>query len=331
MNNLDNISLLDLMIQDEQSAPSPFSASARWKTYSDEFVGFLRDVGLKDFRRGRYERGHPGHVLASFGAVDLNPDGPNSTPLELFHRARSCLSGKTAVMIDDLLPSRVGSPEGFEIDGRFYTLSWLNYYSRYAYASRFVDFSDQVIVEVGPGSGKQAEMLKKAHPDLTILLFDLPTQLYVCNQYLTNAIPNDVASYEECTPISTIRAIHKGKINILPHWKFPIVDGERFDLFWNAASLQEMAPETCEKYLGAISQAKALYLLYNIKYAGFTAYPGNRGLITPQHLPNHRERSRDLAQLALPPSSWLYFDSFWQSKKRTLWEKLVRKDPNILR
>jgi hypothetical protein len=311
----DDTKLLEKILADEKRAMPGFNATARWSTYSGSFVEFLRTSGLHNFRGTRQKKGTPGAVLASFGAVDINPDPerPNGKPEAMFHAARCCFLGDGAKTIDELEASRVGNPEGFEIDGRFYTLSWLNYYCRYAFVSQHVRLSDQVIIEVGPGSGKQAEMLKKAHPGLTIVLFDLPTQLYVCNQYLTKVFEGtgQVADYRASSRVQTFADIQKGKINILPHWKFPIVENQEFDLLWNAASFQEMGAEAA-RYLAAAAGAKAMYLMHNIKYREGVAAPGERGVISPKNLSGFREIDREGARLAFPPETWLYFDSFWK-------------------
>jgi putative sugar O-methyltransferase len=309
----DDLELLDLMIADYQSADPDFQATARWAEYSERFLNFLKEEGLRDFRSRRHEAGSPGAVLASFGALDINPAFERASPTELFHSASTCFLGRNGKTIRDLPASTVGNPEGFEVEGRFYTLSWLNFYCRYAYVTKFMNLDDQTIVEVGPGSGKQAELLKRAHPNLTIVLFDLPTQLYVANQYLTKVFEGtgDVVDYRACRDISSFDGIVRGKINILPHWKYPIVNNREFDLLWNAASFQEMGPETAKSYLNGAASAKHLFLMYNIKYRENAPLPGARGMIDPKYLTTHLERDRIVAKLALQPPIWLYFDSFW--------------------
>ncbi len=319
---LDDLPLLELIVKDAEEANSAFNATARWATYSTDFLDYLKTTGLENFRRVRASRGEPAHVLASFGAVDLNiaHDRPGASPEELVHRARTCFTGSSAKRIDDILPSKVGNPEGFEVEGRFYTLSWLNFYCRYAYVSRFLDFSSSpIIVEVGPGSGKQAEMIKKAHPDATLVLFDLPTQLYVCNQYLKAVFDgyDQVADYSAGRAVMSFTDIERGKINILPHWKFPIVEGAAYNLFWNSASLQEMGIETAHDYVKTAASADAMYLMHNIKYRGFSRFPGERGVISEKYISSHHEIDRETAKLAWTAHTWLYFDSYWKRRDLT--------------
>ena len=293
---LNDPELLELMLRDDAEAQSKLSATARWATYSSALLPYLRHTGLDGFRSVRSKVGEPAHVLASFGAVDLNlgADTPDASPENLIHRARTCFVGPSARPIDDLLPSRIGDPEGFEVEGRFYTLSWLNFYCRYAYVSRFVDFdSAPVIVEVGPGSGKQAEMIKKAHPAATLVLFDLPTQLYVCNQYLTAVFAgcDEVVDYRAGRNLRSLSEIHRGKINILPYWKFPLVEGATYDLFWNAASLQEMARADGEQLPAYRRQCRChvSHAQHQIRRACGGARPA-RGDIGALHRQSRRDR-----------------------------------------
>jgi putative sugar O-methyltransferase len=315
----DDLDLLDLMLSDAEAAPDRYAVTGRWLEYSDRFVSFLREEGLRNFRGRRHEKGSPGAVLASFGATDLNP-ATSLSPQYLFNTAASCFVGDGARGIRELTPSRVGGPEGFQIDGRFYTLSWLNYYFRYAFVSKHMRFDRQYIVEIGPGSGKQAEMLKKAHPKLTLILLDIPTQLYVCNQYLTEVFGRDqIVGYRECRNIESLGEVVAGKINILPHWKSGLLRGRPFDLFWNAASLQEMDPVTARGYIGDIaSSAGAAFLMYNIKYDDKSEYlGGRRGCMEPENLGGLTEIDRVPAGLALRPAKWQYFDSFWKNAENS--------------
>lgn len=313
----DDLELLELMVADFKHSSNGFEATARWAEYSAAFLDFLRTEGLKNFRSRRHARGEPGHVLASFGAVDLNPSLDAHKPEDMYHAAASNFVGSSAVPIKNLPASKVGMPEGFEIGGQFYTLSWLNFYCRYAFVSKFIDFKDQIIVEIGSGSGKQAEMLKKAHPELTILIFDLPTQLYVANQYLAKVFfgTDYLADYRLCRGVESFSDIKRGKINVFPHWKYPIIDGQKIDLLWNAASFQEMGVETAARYISGAHQAENLYLMYNIKYREGAQYPGSRGVIDPKYIPLHVETDRSLARLAYTPAQWIYFDSIWKRRR----------------
>lgn len=326
----DDIDLLCLMIEDQKKYDKYFIKSGRWDSYSERFLEFLNKNGLRDFRRFRPENeDDPGKVLLSFGAVDLNVPDERATPESLFAAAFTSFTGENAVSIRDLEASRVGNPEGFLVENKFYTLSWLNFYCRYAYVSRFIDLDNTVVVEVGPGSGKQAEMLKKAHPSMTILLFDIPTQLYVCHQYLSKVFEgqDQIVGYSETRNFKNFSDVVAGKINIIPNWKFEIIHHADFDLLWNAASFQEMDPETAARYLSYSSSAKNMYLMHTIKYRSKAIVPGERGVIQEKYIPEHQLVEREWARIAYVTHPWNYFDSFWKKddKKKSLTRNFMRK------
>jgi hypothetical protein len=150
----DCLETLDQIIEDAKLSVTKFDAqsASRWLGYSEEFLDLLKTEGLKNFRSSRSFRNR-------FGATDRNPDFSRRSPDEMFHAVRALFLGAGAVKVDDLPCSRIGNPEGFEIDGRFYTLSWLNYYCRYAYVSKFVKFDRQVIIEIGLGPASRRRCL----------------------------------------------------------------------------------------------------------------------------------------------------------------------------
>jgi putative sugar O-methyltransferase len=157
--------------------------------------------------------------------------------------------------LDQYESSLVGNPEDvLEVNGRSYTTLSLYYYLSYAYCSRFVDFERlNTIVELGPGAGKQVEVIRKLHPRICFFLFDLPVQTYVCEQYLRSVFPEAVVGYEETRDLTETPSPEPGKLFIFGNWQFPILkSGAKIDLFWNAASFQEMEPDIVANYLSYV-------------------------------------------------------------------------------
>jgi putative sugar O-methyltransferase len=78
-------------------------------------------------------------------------------------------------------------------------MKFLSFYVRYCFAQNNIHLKgDETIVELGSGSGFQVELLKKVYPNLTVLCFDLPAQLYLCEQYLVNVFgQEEVVSTEK--------------------------------------------------------------------------------------------------------------------------------------
>ena len=160
----------------------------------------------------------------------------------LYEFAKIYGENKGSRPISALEASSVGKPEDiFRIKERRYTRSLLNYYI-HAYCCQYVNFdSINSIMEIGSGAGKQIEVIKKLHPHLSFYAFDIPPQLYVCEQYLSALFPEDVVSYATTRSMKFIPK-EQGKIFIFGSWQVPKIENLSHDLFWNSASFQEMEP-----------------------------------------------------------------------------------------
>ena len=224
--------------------------------------------------------------------------------------------------------SLVGNPEdSFEIDGRSYTMIMLNYYLHYVYACQTVDF-DQVgtVVELGSGLGRQAEVIKKLHPDLTYLLFDIPPQLYVCQQYLSSVFPGSVVPYRQTRELNELSGnLKPGKIYILGTNKFPLLEGSKFDLFWNAASFQEMEPNIVANYLKYVNGEAFYVYLRQKKGSSLQKKPGRGGVLEQTTFDHYRENLRAFELVDFSPSLGVlrrtpcgYYDSMWVRNVATI-------------
>lgn len=318
----DDNSLLELMMRDYESITDKyFKWTNYWDGRSKIIAHYLKTNGLKDFRRVRVPKKSPGYLLHTFGATDLLSPKYNVT--ELYNKAD--IIGKKSYSIDlsNIMPSTVGNPEVFYMGGRPYTVSWLNFYIRYSYVKQFFNFDNAVIVEIGSGSGKQAELLLKAHPNSTILIFDNPPILYIANQYLKKVFPNNVIDYRETQSLNrlTNTTLKKG-IYIFPTWKINICLDLKIDLFWNAASFQEMEPHIVDNYLSYIKHAKFIYLMEAMYGQDQASRPGEHGVLEKVTLNeyfnylfnSHRLIDLTHAELATPTdiNIFPYYDSIWK-------------------
>jgi putative sugar O-methyltransferase len=271
-------------------------------------------------------------VLAAFNII-LNRISPTFLPIHSeitvsdiqnvsyeFTRLYGIQQG--AKPVSDVCDSMVGNPaDAFSIEGRNYTTGLLSYYMRYAYLCKFINFNSmKVIVELGSGSGRQIEVLKKLYPDICFFLFDIPPQLYVCEQYLKSVFPDSVVSYEKTRTMNSI-AIGKGKIFIMGNWKFPLIEKVTVDLFWNAASFQEMEPDVVANYLQYVnSSAKNVYLQELMDGQVQAKSQGLKGVLRRTTLENYRSGLTRFQMVDLSPC-WTPMgiirgcsDSFWESK-----------------
>ncbi len=182
-----------------------------------------------------------------------------------------------------LSESAEGNPEEQFVTqgGARYSINFLNYYLMYAFASRHVDFDKiQTYAELGSGAGRQAEVIVKLHPKLTVMLFDIAPQLYVAEQYLKAVFGDRVVSYRDGRAFQNLADLSPGKIHMLGSWQLPLIASGKIDLFWNAASMQEMEPEVVGNYLSFVNRAADYVFLEAVMHGHHIARrPGQPGVL----------------------------------------------------
>jgi len=350
----DDLDLLDLMLADLAGAEPVYQPTNYWASYVEPVLTELR-AGLRDFRRNAT-------MLATFGGCDAPPSFGRPTvpddwvsPVRVVMKAMDSVLAQGApilpeglslvdmfelalfmcrmqsvrlpelVAVDELDVSRVGNPFGYDVGGRFLTRDALFYYMRYAYVGEFVDLdSVDVVIELGGGAGKQAEVLKRLYPHLTIVLLDLAPQLYVAERFLSAALPHDVVPYRQ-TRGPGAPDLEPGKIHFLGNFRVADLEPRPRTLFWTAASMGEMEPDVVAHYGRAVTPlADWLYLnqCFTGKESVDEIHVG--GVIEPVRwphylsaFPEHQPRDRRPAHTGL---SWLtqgdrsYEDSFWRRR-----------------
>lgn len=281
---------LERLFRAYRQAPPQYQATSYWAAYEDSILETLLELDLNQLRSGRYP------VLATFGFRDQKYfQHPNQRfwiaallkliqgyviedrpilPYKMstadirdiaYHHCELVGTASGSRPISDLEVSTFGSPDDlFEIGGRKYTMPFLSYYLRYCFANQYIRFrGDEILVELGSGSGYQVEVLKKLYPNLTILCFDLPAQVYLCEAYLREALGNDaIVGTDSTLEWSDLSGIAPGRVHLLGNWQIPAVREFQFDLFWNAASFGEMEPHIVENYLSMVrGRTNYIYLL----------------------------------------------------------------------
>lgn len=350
----DDSELLELMMEDTRSAPDLYKPTNYWLNYEKRFLPELRSLGLRDFRRRKNS------ILYSFGATDLLPksqriDKPVSKIIRAMLRVRKIenlckiiqrtISGvdlkdlrllyyelaklygekKGAKSIRELEASLVGNPEDvFFVDGRLYTRSLFSYYCQYAYCCKYVDFdSVDSIMEIGSGSGKQIEVIKRLHPNICFYVFEISPQLYVCEQYLSALFPDSVISYRQTRKMKIVPKQHEGKIFIFGDWKLPELADLNYTLFWNSASFQEMEPDVVLNYLKYVNRQakKHVFLAELMEGKNLANKKGEHGVLEKTTLEHYKKglsnfQLRDLSRAILPlyASREPYIFSFWSRK-----------------
>ena len=342
----DDLELLDLMISDMHAAPELYRPTNYWELYEKQFLTQLRSKGLHDFRRNKRMS-----VLSSFGATDVIVPYSRLTDLFLksatirkFSRLVSLVYAGVELQdvrklcydfasvygakcgakpLAEFETSTVGNPEDlFTIKGRMYTTSLLYYYLQYAYCCQFIDFdSIENIMEIGSGSGKQVEVIKKLHPHLSFYVLDIAPQLYVCEQYLTALFPDSVVSYRQTRKMDSAPKQNDKKIFVIGNWKLSELTNLRYDLLWNSASFQEMEPEVVLNYLKfANKQARHAFLHEAMEGKEVASIKGEHGVLKPTRLEHYKKGLQDFVLKDLSESIFLprqegdYSYSFWSKE-----------------
>jgi hypothetical protein len=193
---------------------------------------------------------------------------------------------------------------------------------QYSQAAKHHDFSSsRISVELGSGGGKQAEIMHLAHPELCLVLFDLPPQLYVAHQFLSATFPGDVVPYataRDAPDLSTLVA--PGRIVFAGAWRFPDILNIQPDLFWNAASFQEMEPPIVANYLDLVNRsAGAVYLHEKMEGQAVARRPGMFGVLQQTTLEDYRRALPAFTLASISPTLLptartrpLHSDSYWR-------------------
>jgi len=290
MNNESDDKRLSNLLEAYRAAPAEFQATSYWESYEKGILATINAMDLGELRSGRYK------IFSTFGFSDTVYSWQGkSSPVgravlrvltAMFSNIRDILPYKVRVSdiresayhhcelmgelanaqpIDSIEVSTFGnSSDLFEISGKKYSMPFLNYYLRYCFAQKIISMTgEECIVELGPGSGYQVEVLKKLYPDTTILCFDLPAQIYLCETYLREALGGgQIVSTEETLEWQNLSGLKKGHVHFFGNWQFPLLSDLPIDLFWNAASFGEMEPEVVENYLNYVKgHTEWVYLL----------------------------------------------------------------------
>lgn len=309
----DEMEILERMIEVTESADVLLRPGNYWANYQKRFLRELRRHGLRDFRRRRNS------TLQSFGAVDIDPypevavflpkgggflGRALTRMIELLPRMGLRIAGlSTEGLIRygvwrtrqafaekglDIAPcrtDRIGNPRDvYEDEDGLWSLAQLRDCTTYLGFVGSVDVApDAIVCEIGPGMGRTAGIMASYHPDRTFVLFDIPPQLYVLNQYLKKRFGDRVVPFERAMDIDmngveALPAELRGKIVILPTAKMPEWSGLKIDLFWNSASFQEMEPDIVRNYLRLVRNMRPSAIFISASPGGNHLGPWRPGL-----------------------------------------------------
>ena len=327
----DDQELLELMLGDSSKVSPLYKPTNYWTLIDNSLIPELRSSGLHDFRRRKGSlinffsitdqlpisralqktpSKKPSSILINllfrlsfrvkklqriFNSIANKCSGVSLQDIDLLCFEIASLYGEKtgARPIRDIEASYAGNPEHvFFVGNKMYNISLLFHYIHYAYCCQFMNFSSiNTVTEIGSGFGKQIEVIKKLHPQLTFYLFDLAPQLYVCHQYLSKVFPNSVVSYRETRKMNKIPEDNKGKIFFFGNWKISELSNLSYDLFWNSASFQEMEPDVVLNYLNFVNKQTQKYVFLQERLEGSPKAPemGKEGVLEQTKLEHYKK------------------------------------------
>ena len=353
----DDISLLNLMVSDMESSTALYQPTKYWAEYTYKVIELIRKVGLHDFRRSKEDvlsrfgcldtvpqlnfsailnnsnnvEEHTRDFLEpAFKVADSlweqgTPVGPGGLTAKGFFLMSERLADVKAMEVglkplSELSISRYGNPFGYIKNETHHTFRSIYYFNFACFVAQFADLSKySTIVEIGSGSGAQAEILKKLFPQLTIILLDLAPQLYIAERYLSKSLPNDLIPYQESNSKDWKGPFLPGKIYCLPLRAIEALAPEGKVLFWNAASFGEMEPNVLQNYAKHISTFSSHLFLMQM-------FSGKSGTNSPVTMPIYETAFSSYELLAKSQStladtvtpifedSGVYHNTFWERK-----------------
>tara|TARA_A100000171_G_scaffold52546_1_gene71498 strand:+ start:1661 stop:2731 length:1071 start_codon:yes stop_codon:yes gene_type:complete len=215
---------------------------------------------------------------------------------------------------DASVAEELDSGYNFDIEGRKYNYLHLYYYLRYVFAASKVNFDEiDTYIEIGSGSGRFVEIIKKLHPHLTVHLFDVGPQLYVAHRYLNAVMPDQLCEFD-------VKEHQKGMIHFHPHAEISHFEptGRVFSCGMMVYCI--MPPKTAKAYLDILrSFSEWIYICEPMGQGGGGTY-GIKDPVVKSHYedflkPTHdcllqQEVGRPLAKIQL-----------WDGVGEMLWRK----------
>ena len=178
--------------------------------------------------------------------------------------------------------TKEGSPAGFEINKKFYTLSFLKEMMQIFFIEKKIKLKNlEVVLELGSGIGLKASTFLKVNPKITYIIVDIPPALYVAQQYLV-AQNYKVFTYTNAKKIKSLKEINFNNYDVicLAPWMIDSIADISVDIFINVFSFQEMEPWLVKNYLEKILPITKKYVyLANEKEGHITSSKGKLGVL----------------------------------------------------
>lgn len=168
-----------------------------------------------------------------------------------------------------LAESAYASPSiEFERDGRRLSTSFLWHLCAATRMEQVVEKPINRVLEIGPGFGGLARVLKIKAPESRFVLVDLPESLCFLYVYLRLNFPAAAVAFVTSPDESVAALRQQADFVLLPSNLLPLLEGETFDVAINIASWGEMTQGAVNRYLNFLENRLQVDCIYSINQYG---------------------------------------------------------------
>ena len=302
----DDLNNLRLMLADMENAPEAFRPTNFWSGGVPKLVADIEAEGYGAFRTlpsalsyfvpayaDKFYLKHQRRIDGLLGRLSsrkeasfkkaLSGRGRALTDYRLFRATTT----ESALNLLDTSESDAGGGERFDIKGKNYGRSMLNYLRALTFLERSVPV-DNITgwLEIGGGYGTLGEIVLKGRSDAFYVDVDIPPVAAVATWYLQQVFGDDnvldYAKSREMEVLDLDQLKSKYRAVVLCPWQLPMVTGQ-VDVFANFISFQEMEPDVVRNYIDIVQPLTTSYVLMRNSAKGKTVAKkaGQHGVLDP--------------------------------------------------
>ena len=150
----------------------------------------------------------------------------------------------------------------FKVGSNDYSYYILYMYLQYVYCNKYLNFNEiENIIEIGPGAGRQVEVIRKLHPHIKFYLIDIGPTLYLCHQYLRSIFKKSFVTYDKITKQKKISLDNDGDIVCLGTWQLDKIEPIGKTLSFGATVFNLMDPIISKRYFDKLKQFSDYFYL----------------------------------------------------------------------
>jgi|ETNmetMinimDraft_20_1059909.scaffolds.fasta_scaffold41769_2 putative sugar O-methyltransferase len=169
-------------------------------------------------------------------------------------------------LLDKAQDSKIGNPLGFEKNGKFYTMQFINEIAQILFIENTEKLNNiNSVLEVGSGIGLKATTILQTNPKIKYFIIETPPALYISQKYLL-ANNYKVLTYEDIKnkKIKNLKDLDISNYNAicLAPWMIGLLENSEFDMLINVRSFHTMNYTVVENYMKNLSPKikKIIYL-----------------------------------------------------------------------